>query len=140
MPTKPSLSDIYTLCLFRDGRYGIPRAGPLSIDEQQRMQQYNQMSARNMQQSSLPPGSHSGTDRGVRVLPGGNGMGGINGMNRNMAMARPGFQGLPSPSTVNSGVAMPTPANMHAGAGPGQGNAMRPREALRMMRVSFLAF
>ncbi|PWA63092.1 HAS subgroup [Artemisia annua] len=118
----------------RDGRYGIPRAGPLSIDEQQRMQQYNQMSARNMQQSSLPPGSHSGTDRGVRVLPGGNGMGGINGMNRNMAMARPGFQGLPSPSTVNSGVAMPTPANMHAGAGPGQGNAMRPREALRMMR------
>lgn len=94
------------------------------------MQQFNQMSARNMQQSSLPPGSHSGTDRGVRMLPGGANMGVVNGMNRNMTLARPPFQGPVSPSILNSG----------AGAGAGQGNSVRPRETLHMTRVSYIPF
>ncbi|XP_024973715.1 chromatin modification-related protein EAF1 B-like isoform X2 [Cynara cardunculus var. scolymus] len=116
----------------REGRYGIPRTGSLSIDDQHRMQQYNQMlSARNIQQSSLPSGTHSGTDRGVRMLPGGNGTG---VMNRNMTMTRPGFQGIASPSMLSSGVGMPTAANIQAGAGPSQGNSVRPREALHMTR------
>ncbi|KAI3772874.1 hypothetical protein L6452_04068 [Arctium lappa] len=130
----------------RDGRYGIPRTGSLSVDEQQRMQQYNQMlSARNTQQSSLPPGSHSVTDRGVRMLPAGNGMGVMCGMNRSMKMARPNYQGIASPSMLSSGnilpsgTATPNPAGMHSGAGPGpgqgQGNSiMRPRDGMHMIR------
>ncbi|KAI3829832.1 hypothetical protein L1987_03960 [Smallanthus sonchifolius] len=111
---------------LREGRYGIPRAGSLSVDEQHRIQHLNQMSARNMQQSGLPPGSHSGTDHGVRMLPGGTCMGVMSGMNRSMPMARPTFQGM-----LNPGV---TPGNMHSGPAPGQGNSVRPREALHMMR------
>lgn len=124
----------------RDGRYSIPRTASLSVDEQQRMQQYNQMlSGRNIQQSNLPvPGVHPGTDRGVRMLPGANSLGIMCGMNRSMPMARPGFQGIASSSMLNSGsgvVAMPSTVNMHSGAGPGQGNTMmRPREPLHMMR------
>lgn len=110
------------------------------------MQQYNHvLSGRSIQQSSLPvPGALSGSDRGVRMLPGGNGMGMMCGMNRSMPMSRPGYQGMPSPSLLNSGsmlsssmVGMPSPVNMHSGASTGQGNSMiRPREALQMMRVS----
>ena len=57
-------------------RYSVPRTSPLPVDEQQRMQ-YNQMlSGRNIQQSSISvSGSLSGNDRGVRMLPSGNGMG-----------------------------------------------------------------
>nr|XP_043609211.1 chromatin modification-related protein EAF1 B-like isoform X2 [Erigeron canadensis] len=108
----------------REGRYGIPR-GSLSVDEQHRMQQFNQMSARNMQQTSLPPGSNSGTDRGVRMLPGGAGMGVIGGVNRGMAIARPGYPGISTPM-LNPG--------MTSAIGPGQGNSVRPRETMRMMR------
>ncbi|XP_027336682.1 chromatin modification-related protein EAF1 B-like [Abrus precatorius] len=120
----------------RDSRYGIPRNSPSSVDEQQRIQ-YNQLlSGRNIQQSMS--GTLSGSDRGVRMLPGGNGMGLMNGINRSMSMARPGFQGIASPSMLNSGsmlssnmVGMPSPVNMH----PGQGNSMlRPHETLHMMR------
>ncbi|KVI12301.1 HAS subgroup [Cynara cardunculus var. scolymus] len=130
----------------REGRYGIPRTGSLSVDEQQRMQQYNQMlSARNTQQASLPPGSHSVTDRGVRMLPAGNGMGVMCGMNRSVKMARPNYQGIASPSMLSSGnilpsgSATPNPASMHSGAGaghgPGQGNSMlRPRDGMHMIR------
>ncbi|KAI4354359.1 hypothetical protein L6164_003229 [Bauhinia variegata] len=126
----------------RDNRYGVPRSLPLSVDEQQRMQQYNQMlSGRNMQQSPVP-GSLSGSDHGVRMLPGGNGMGMMSGVNRNMAMSRPGFQGMASSSMLGSGsmlsssmVGMPSPVNMHSGIGSGQGNSMlRPRDALNIMR------
>lgn len=131
---------------FRDSRYGVSRTPPLSVDEQQRIQQYNQMiSSRNMQQSTMSvPGSLSGSDRGgVRMLPGGNGMGMIGGINRNITMSRPGFQGMPSSSMLSSGgmvsssmVGMPTPVNMHSGVGAGQGNSMlRPREAVHVMRV-----
>ncbi|KAL5562108.1 hypothetical protein UlMin_031855 [Ulmus minor] len=126
---------------FRDGRYSVPRTSNLPGDEQQRMQQYNQMlSSRNIQQSSLPvPGSLSGTDRGVRMLSSANGMG---VMNRSMPISRPGYQGMNSPSMVNSGSmisssmgGMPSPANMHSGASVGQGNSVvRPRDALHMMR------
>lgn len=72
-PISPSVG-------VREGRYGIPRPG---MDDQHRMQQYNQMlSARNMQPSTLPL-PHS--DRGVRgMLPGV-----MNGMNRGMMMTRP---------------------------------------------------
>ncbi|XP_059660279.1 chromatin modification-related protein EAF1 B-like isoform X2 [Cornus florida] len=126
-----------------DGRYGVPRTAALSIDEQQKMQQYNQMlSGRTIQQSSSSiPGTLPGTDRSVRMLPGGNGLG-MMGVNRSMPMARPGFQGMASSSMLNSGsmlsssmVAIPGPVNMHSGAGSGQGSSMlRPRDALHMMR------
>ncbi|XP_061353506.1 chromatin modification-related protein EAF1 B-like isoform X2 [Gastrolobium bilobum] len=130
----------------RDSRYGVPRTSPLSVDEQQRMQQYNQMiSGRNMQQSSMPvPGCHSGSDRGVRMLPGGNGMGMMSGINRGIAMSRPGFQGMASSSMLSSGgmlsssmAGMSSPVSMHPGVGAGQGNSMlRPRETVHMMRVT----
>ena len=87
------------------------------------------------------PGSLSGSDLGgVRMLPGGNGMGMLGGTNRSI---RPGFQGVPSSSMLSSGgmlsssmVGIPSPVNMHAGVGAGQGNSMlRPRETVHMMRV-----
>ncbi|CAK7333927.1 unnamed protein product [Dovyalis caffra] len=127
---------------LRDGRYNVPRAS-LPVDEQQRMQHYNQiLSSRNLQQSNLSvSGNLSGADRVVRMLPAGNGMGMMPGMNRSMPLPRPGFQGIASPSMLSSGnmlssnmVGMPSPVNMHSGAGSGQGNSMRPREALHMMR------
>nr|XP_043619256.1 chromatin modification-related protein EAF1 B-like isoform X2 [Erigeron canadensis] len=120
----------------REGRYGIPRTGSLSVDDQQRLQQYNQMiNARNAQQSSLPPGSHSVNDRGVRILPAGNGAGVMGGVNRNIKMARPGYQGTASTSILNSGMATSSSASMHAGPGPGQGNSMlRPRDPMHMVR------
>lgn len=96
---------------------------------------------RNIPQPNISaPGAVPATDRGVRMLPSGNGMGIMCGVNRSMPMARPGFQGIPSSSMVNSG-SMVAPgmssANMHAGVGAGQGSSMvRPHEALHMMRVS----
>ncbi|WJX81703.1 hypothetical protein P8452_64551 [Trifolium repens] len=128
----------------RDSRYGVPRGVPLSVDEQQRLQQYNQLiSGRNVQQSSMSvPGSHSGSDRGVRMLSGANGLGMMGGINRSIAMTRPGFQGMASSSMLSSGgmlsssmVGMPSPANMHSGVSAGQGNSMlRPRDNVHMMR------
>ena len=102
------------------------------------------ISGRNMQQSSMSgPGPLSGSDRGVRILPGGNGMGMMGGINRSIAMSRPGFQGTGSSSMLSSGgmisssmVGMPSPVNVHSGVGAGPGNSLlRPREALHMMRV-----
>ncbi|KAG5252195.1 chromatin modification-related protein EAF [Salix suchowensis] len=125
----------------RDGRYNVPRTS-LPVDEQQRMQHYNQMlPSRNLQQSNLSvSGAVSGADRGVRSLSSGNGMGMMPGMNRSMPLPRSGFQGAPSSSMLNSGsmlssnmVGMPSPVNMHTGSG--QGNLMRPREALHMLRL-----
>ncbi|KAJ0796589.1 putative transcription factor MYB-HB-like family [Helianthus annuus] len=114
----------------REGRYGIPRTGPLSVDDQQRMQQYNRMlSARNSQQSGLPPGSHSVNDRGVRILPAGSGMGVMCGVNRNMKMARPGFPGVHSQSMLNSGSATPSPSGMHSGM-------LRPRDPMHLIRAN----
>ena len=112
------------------------------------MQPYNPMlSSRNIQQPSLPvSGTLQGTDRGVRMLAGGNGVGMVPGMNRSIPMPRPGFPGIASSTMLNSGsmlsssmVGMPSAVNMHSGASPSQGNSMfRPREALHMMRVSNL--
>ncbi|XP_043703526.1 chromatin modification-related protein EAF1 B-like isoform X3 [Telopea speciosissima] len=125
-------------------RYGAPRPASLPIDEQQRIQRYNQMlSGRNIQQSGMTvPGAMPGTDRGVRMLPGGNGMGMMCGMNRGMPIPRPGFQGIGSAAMLNSGsmlpsggVGMPSPVNMHPGAVSVQGNSMLgPRDALHLMR------
>ena len=69
---------------YRDGRYSGPIASSLPVEEQQRLQHYNQMlSGRNIQHPSLSvPGALAGTDRGVRLLPGANGMGMMGGMNR----------------------------------------------------------
>ncbi|CAJ1949473.1 unnamed protein product [Sphenostylis stenocarpa] len=126
----------------RGGRYGIPRNSPSSVDEQQRIQ-YNQMlSGRNIQQSMSVAGTISGSDHGVRMLPSGNSMGIMAGINKTMAMPRPGFQGMASPSMLNSGsiisasmVGMPSPVNMHSGVGPGPGNSiLRSHETLHMMR------
>ncbi|CAH1417891.1 unnamed protein product [Lactuca virosa] len=91
----------------REGRYGIPRPG---MDDQHRMQQYNQMlSARNMQPSTLPL-PHS--DRGVRgMLPG--------VMNRGMMMTRP-----PPLQGVNN-------SNPQSVMNTGQ---VRSREAVHMIR------
>ncbi|XVF21383.1 hypothetical protein REPUB_Repub12eG0085800 [Reevesia pubescens] len=132
---------------LRDGRYGVPRTS-LPADEQHRMQQYNQMlNGRNIQQSNLSlPVAVSGSDRGVRMLPGSNGMGMTCGINRSMPMSRPGFQGMASAAMLNSGSMLssnmsgiPSPVNMHSGPGSGQGNSMlRPRDTMHMMRVSYL--
>jgi len=98
-----------------------------------------------MQQSTMSvPGSLPGSDRGgARMLPGGNGIGMMSGINRSITMSRPGFPGIPSPSMLSSGgmlsssmVGMPSPVNIHSGVGGGQGNSMlRPRETVHMMRV-----
>ncbi|XP_022771460.1 chromatin modification-related protein EAF1 B-like isoform X2 [Durio zibethinus] len=127
----------------RDGRYGVPITS-LPADEQHRTPQYNQMlSGRNIQQSNLSlPGAVSGSDRGVPMLPGANGMGMMCGINRSMPMSRPGFQGMASSAMLNSGsvlssnmVGIPSPVNMHSGPGSGQGNSMlRPHDAMHMMR------
>ncbi|XP_022144502.1 chromatin modification-related protein EAF1 B isoform X2 [Momordica charantia] len=126
---------------IRDGRYSVPRTS-LQVDEQKRMQQYNQLSSgKSAQQSHLSvPLSHPGNERGVRMLPGANGLGVVCAMNRCMPVSRPGFQGMASSPMLNSGssssmVGMPVPANMHTGAGSGQGSSMmKPRDALHVMR------
>ena len=133
----------------RDGRYNVPRTS-LPADEQHRMQQCNQMlSDRNIQQSNLSfPGAVSGADHGVHMLPGGNGMGMMCGMNRSMPMSRPDFQGMASSAMLNSGsmlssnmVGIPNPVNMHSGPGSSQGNSMlRPHDTMHMIRVSYLLF
>lgn len=69
------------------------------------------LSARNNQQSSLSPGSHSVNDRGNRMLPGGNGMGAAN---RNMKMTRP-------PSMLSSTSSTPM---------------LRPRDPTHMIRAN----
>ncbi|XP_038714096.1 chromatin modification-related protein EAF1 B-like isoform X2 [Tripterygium wilfordii] len=123
-------------------RYGVPRTS-LTVDEQQRMQYSHTLAGRSMQQPNLSAsGVLPGADRGVRMMPSGNGMGMMCGMNRSMPMSRPGFQGMPSAAMLNSGsmlssngVGMPSSVNMHSGASFGQGNSMlRPREALHMIR------
>ncbi|GMI66377.1 hypothetical protein like AT3G24880 [Hibiscus trionum] len=128
---------------MRDGRSGVPRTS-LPADEQHRMQLFNQMiSGRNIQQSNLShPGAVSGSDRMVRMLPGGNNLGMMGGINRSMPMSRPGFQGRTSSAMLNSGsmlssnlVGMASPVNMHSGTGSGQGNPMlRPHDTKHMMR------
>ncbi|XP_024009658.1 chromatin modification-related protein EAF1 B isoform X2 [Eutrema salsugineum] len=120
----------------RDGRFNVPK-GSLPLDEQHRLQQYNQMSsARNMQQPSL---SSPGTGSGHRMVPGGNAMG-VSGMNRSTPMSRPGFQGMGSPAMPNTGsmVGIPNSGTIHSGGGTPQGNSMLrpPREAVQhMMRM-----
>lgn len=92
------------------------------------------------------PGIHQGTDRGVRMLTSGNGVGVACGLNRSLPMSRQGLQGITSSSMLNSGamlssgmVAMPTTATVHPGVS--QGNSvMRPRDPLHLMRVSILLF
>ncbi|KAK6937645.1 hypothetical protein RJ641_031153 [Dillenia turbinata] len=128
----------------RNGRFGVPRTSSLPIDEQQRMQQYNQMHpGRNVQQPGLSsPGTLSGPERGVPVLSDANNMGMMCGINRSMPISRSGLQAIASSSMLNSGSmlsssmgGMPSPVNMHHGAGSGQGNSMlRNRDALHMMR------
>lgn len=116
----------------------------MQVDEQKRIQQYNQMpSGKNAQQSHLSvPLSHPGGERGVRMVPGANGLGMMCTMNRCMPGSRPGFQGMASSPVSNSGssssiVGMSVPANMHTVAGSGQGNSMlKPRDTLHVMRVS----
>ncbi|XP_010488604.1 PREDICTED: chromatin modification-related protein EAF1 B isoform X2 [Camelina sativa] len=128
----------------RDGRFNVPR-GSLPLDEQHRLQQFNQMlSGRNLQQPSLStPGAVSGADRGHRMVPGGNAMG-ASGMNRSTPMSRPGFQGMGSSAMPNTGsmlssgmVGIPNTGNIHSGGGASPGNSMlRPREAVQhMMRM-----
>lgn len=90
-------------------------------------------------------GALAASDSGcARTHPSGNSMGALSGLNRGMAMARPGFQGIASPSMLNSGsmlssgmVTMPSTVNMQSGVSSNQGNSMsRPRDVLHMIRVS----
>ncbi|XP_073064752.1 chromatin modification-related protein EAF1 A-like isoform X5 [Primulina eburnea] len=118
----------------RDGRYGAPRPASLLIDEQQRIQQYNQIvSGRNGQQSNLSSaGALPGIDRGVRVPPSGSGMG-MGCSSGSRPMARHGLHGVASSSSVNSGNMVS--ANMHHGIRCGPGNSsLRPREGSPMIR------
>lgn len=93
-------------------------------------------------------GVHSGTDRGIRMLTSGNGVGSPNGLNRSMQMPRPGLQSIASSSMVGPGsvlsssmMAVPNPVNIHSSPGGGQGKSMmRPHDPLHMMRVSYLGF
>ncbi|KAG9149345.1 hypothetical protein Leryth_003304 [Lithospermum erythrorhizon] len=126
----------------RDGRFSIPRSASLSIDEQHRMQHYNQvLPARSIQQPA-PTTSEPGTERGMRMLPSGSGMSVTRGVNRSVHVARPGFQTMAPSATVNSGVGhslgmvtMSSPVNMLSGSSSGQGNSdMSAHDALHMMR------
>ncbi|KAJ8558250.1 hypothetical protein K7X08_005016 [Anisodus acutangulus] len=125
----------------RDARYVVPRSASLPVDKHQWLQQYNQM--RNMQSNMTAPGVLATTDPGgVRTLSSGNSTGMMGGINRGIPIARPGFQGVASPSMLNSGsmlssgmVAMPNTVNMHSGVSSNQANSMmRPRDGLHMMR------
>ncbi|XP_041995101.1 chromatin modification-related protein EAF1 B-like isoform X1 [Salvia splendens] len=124
----------------RDARFGLPRSGSLPAEEHQRMHLYNQMiTGRNIPQSSISaPGAVPGPDRGARMLSSGNGMGMMSGANRNMPIARPAVQGIPSSSMVSSGNAVSpglSSGNMHTGVGAGQGSSIvRPSEASSIQR------
>lgn len=125
----------------RDARYPVPRSVSLPIEDQQRLQQYNQLlHRRNIQPSNLTSGA-PGTDRGVRCLPGGNGVGMMSGMNQNMPMPTPGLQGLTSSPLLNSGSMLASSTggmpnmNMPSGAASScQGNSMfRSRDPLHVV-------
>lgn len=126
-------------------RYSMSRPSPLPVDEQQRMQHSSQMlPSRNIMHSSVAVSGAfpTGNDHGVHMPSGANGLGMMCRMKRGMAMPRPAFQGIGSPSMINmvppaNGVGMASPVNSHNGSVSGQGNPIiRPREALQMLRVS----
>ncbi|KAL9239119.1 hypothetical protein vseg_013469 [Gypsophila vaccaria] len=126
----------------RDARYSAPRSGTLTIEEQQRLHQYNSMLQGRNAQASNPSssGSLSVSDRGVRLHPVGNGASMTPGMNRSMRMSRPGVQGMSSSATVlasNMG-GMPSNMNGHSGTASdrGSGNAMfKPRDPMHSVRA-----
>ncbi|KAF8119046.1 hypothetical protein N665_0001s0102 [Sinapis alba] len=140
LPTPPGLHTASA----RDGRFNVPR-GSLPLDEQHRLQRYNQMSSgKNLQQNSISThGAVSGL--GHRVVPGVNTTG-VSGTNRGTPMSRSGFQGMGSPampnnvSMLSSGmVGIPNTGNINSGRGASQGNSMLrpPREAVQhMMRAA----
>ncbi|KAJ6838659.1 chromatin modification-related protein EAF1 B isoform X3 [Iris pallida] len=124
-------------------RYCMPRTTSLPVDDQQRMQYGQMLSSRNVQQSSMsaPVALPVGVDRGVRMLPGANGVGMMSG--RTMPMPRPGFQGpsgmlnMVSAGSMlpGSGVGMPNSVNVHPNSVHGPVNPMmRPRDGLQMLR------
>ncbi|XP_074268479.1 chromatin modification-related protein EAF1 A-like [Silene latifolia] len=125
----------------RDARYSVPRP----IEEQQRLHQFNSMlPGRNVQTPNFSsPGSLSGSDRGVRMHPGGNGVNVMPGINRSVPMARPRVQGIPSTPMLNSSSmtsnvgGMPGNINVHSGTASGRGNGStmyRPRDSLHSVR------
>ncbi|XP_021854031.2 chromatin modification-related protein EAF1 B [Spinacia oleracea] len=148
LPGSPSMGSVNNLASqssqftnARDARYPVPRSTSLPVEEQQRLQQYNHMiPGRNVQSSNLSAGSLSGPDRGVRILPGGNGVAMAAGMSRSMSISRPGLQGISSSPMLNTALSsntggMPSNMNMHSGTASGQGNSMfRHRDALHMVR------
>ncbi|KAI3848246.1 hypothetical protein MKW92_014431 [Papaver armeniacum] len=116
-----------------------------TMDEQQRMHYNHMSSGRNLQHPGLSaPGSLTGGDRGVRVVPGSNSIEMMLGMNRGTP-PWPGFQGVGSPSMLNmvfsgsmhpaTAVGMPNSVNMHNGSVSDHGTSMtRPRDMMHMMR------
>lgn len=129
-------------------RYGVPRPTSLQGDEQQRIQYTHMVNGRNLQQPgvSVPGVLPAGIDRGVRMMPGANGMGMMTGLARCAPVARPGFPRIGSPGMRNmvpsgnmlssNGQGMQNSVNLHPGAVPGPGNTMlRPRDPMQMLRV-----
>ncbi|KAG2297955.1 hypothetical protein Bca52824_034427 [Brassica carinata] len=136
LPTTPGLHSA-------SARFNVPR-GSLPLDEQHRLQRYNQMSSgKNPQHSISTHGAVSGL--GHRVVPGVNTTG-VSGTNRGTPMSRSGFQGMGSPampnnvSLLSSGmVGIPNAGNINSGRGVSKGNSMLrpPREAVQhMMRAA----
>lgn len=128
-------------------RYGVPRPTSLQGDEQQRIQYTHVVNGRNLQQPgvSVPGVLPAGVDRGVRMMPGANGMGMMTGLTRCAPVSRPGFPRIGSPGMRNmvssgnmlssNGQGMQNSVNLHPGAVPGPGNAMlRPRDPMQMLR------
>ncbi|KAL3615985.1 hypothetical protein CASFOL_040279 [Castilleja foliolosa] len=113
-----------------------PRPGSLPGDEQRLHQHNNQtIPGRNRPQ----PNISASTDRGVRMIPGNNGMGMMGGANRSLPMPRPGVQIIPTSPLVNPGsmvVPVMSSANMHTGVGAtGHGSSiLKSRDNLYMMR------
>ncbi|XP_048607050.1 chromatin modification-related protein EAF1 A isoform X1 [Brassica napus] len=140
LPTTPGLHSASP----RDGRFNVPR-GSLPLDEQHRLQRFNQMSSgKNLQQNSISThGAVSGS--GHCVVPGVNTMG-VSGTNRGTPMSRSGFQGIGSPampntvSMMSSGmVGISNTGNINSGRGASPRNSMvrPPREAVQhMMRAA----
>ncbi|KAG0500435.1 hypothetical protein HPP92_000507 [Vanilla planifolia] len=127
-------------------RYAVPRSTALLVDDQQRMQNYNQIfPGRNMQQPGISVLASSGGADRVHMLHGSNGMGVVCGVNRSLPMQRPSFQGI-SPTgilnmvptnsmTSSNNVGMPNSIGAHSSVVSSPGHTMlRPRDALQMVQ------
>lgn len=125
-------------------RVNFPRTLSMPVDQQNKMQHYNQMtSPMNFQQPYLSvSGSLSLTDCDVRMKPGRNSVVVNSGMDGSMPMSRPEIHGMTSSSVLSSSsmVGMPGPVNMHPRPDSAQVNStLQPREALHSVRPDHIS-